>query len=115
MGGPPGRDDGGVSPPEDLAPADLDGRLKRARGAAPAGPGPALPRSGPAMAFGLAAEMVSALVVGGAVGWFLDRWFDTWPWLLLLFLLLGAVAGMLNAYRAATRMSAEHEARSSGE
>lgn len=115
MGGPPERDEGGVSSSEDLAPEDFDGRLKRARGAAPVDPGPAMPRSGPAMAFGLAAEMVSALIVGGAVGWFLDRWFDTWPWLLLLFLLLGAVAGMLNAYRAATRLSAEHEARSSGE
>ena len=110
MGDPPGRD-------EDEGPSldDLDSRLKRARRAPSADPGPAASRSGLATALRLAAEMVSALIVGGAIGWFLDRWLDTRPWLLLVFLLFGAVAGMLNAYRAAMRMSAEDEAHSSGD
>ena len=110
MGDPPGRGEDGGSPPD-----DLDSRLKRARRAPSADSGPATPRSGLAMAFRLAAEMVSALIVGGAIGWFLDRWLDTTPWLLLFFLLLGAVAGMSNAYRTAMRMSAEGETRSSGD
>ncbi len=110
MGDSPGREEGEISSLD-----DLDSRLKRARGAPSADPGPAMPRSGLAMALRLAAEMVSALIVGGAIGWFLDRWLDTGPWLLLLFLLLGAVAGTLNAYRAAMRISAEDEARSSGD
>jgi ATP synthase protein I len=44
-------------------------------------------------------EVVSALVVGVAVGWFLDRWLGTWPWLFLLFFVFGSVAGVLNVYR----------------
>jgi ATP synthase protein I len=39
------------------------------------------------------------------LGWFLDGWLETRPWLLLLFLLLGAAAGTLNAYRAAMRLT----------
>lgn len=44
-------------------------------------------------------EVVSALVVGVGVGFFLDRWLGTWPWLFLLFFVLGSVAGVLNVYR----------------
>ncbi len=109
MGDPPGRDEDGASPLD-----DLDGRLRRARAARSVESTPAAPRSGLAAALRLAAEMVSALIVGGAMGWFLDRWLDTKPWFLLVFLLLGAAAGMLNAYRAAMRMSAGHESDSSG-
>ncbi|MDP6623242.1 MAG: AtpZ/AtpI family protein, partial [Alphaproteobacteria bacterium] len=53
----------------------------------------------------LAVEMISALLVGGGLGWFLDGLLGTRPWLLLVFLLLGAAAGILNAYRAAMRLS----------
>ena len=109
MGNPPERDEGEVSPLDDLG-----SRLKRARGAQPVEPDPTTPRSGLATALRLAAEMISALIVGGGIGWFLDHWLDTRPWLLLVFLLLGAIAGMLNAYRAAMRMSAERESTPSG-
>ena len=44
-------------------------------------------------------EVVSALAVGVAIGLGLDRWLGTWPWLFLLFFVLGAVAGVLNVYR----------------
>ena len=44
-------------------------------------------------------EVVSALVVGIGIGWFLDRWLGTWPWLFLLFFVLGSAAGVLNVYR----------------
>ena len=44
-------------------------------------------------------EVVSALVVGIAIGYGLDRWLGTWPWLFLLFFVAGSVAGMLNVYR----------------
>jgi ATP synthase protein I len=29
----------------------------------------------------------------------LDRWLGTWPWLFLVFFVLGSVAGVLNVYR----------------
>lgn len=38
-------------------------------------------------------EMVASLIVGGGLGWFLDDFFDTKPWLFLVFLLLGLAAG----------------------
>lgn len=52
----------------------------------------------------LSAELVGGVVVGGAIGWYLDGWL--WPgkhWLFILFFLLGAAAGMLNLIRAAMR------------
>ena len=44
-------------------------------------------------------EVFSALAVGVALGFALDRWLGTWPWLFLLFFLLGSAAGILNVFR----------------
>ncbi|ACI51654.1 putative ATP synthase [Gluconacetobacter diazotrophicus PA1 5] len=44
-------------------------------------------------------EMVSALVVGVAVGWGLDRWLGSRPAFLILFSFLGGAAGVLNVWR----------------
>ena len=44
-------------------------------------------------------ELVSALVVGVAAGWGLDHWLHTKPWFLIVFSLLGGVAGVLNVWR----------------
>jgi len=52
-------------------------------------------------AFRIGTEMVSALAVGVGMGWALDRWLETGPWLMVLFFFLGAGAGILNVYRAA--------------
>lgn len=41
-------------------------------------------------------NLVSATFVGLFVGWWLDKWLDTKPWLLLTFLILGIVAGFKN-------------------
>ncbi len=66
-------------------------------------PGPerggSLPQGNWGIGFRAGVEVVSALVVGVAVGWFLDRWLGTWPWLFLLFFVLGSAAGILNVYR----------------
>ena len=109
MSNPPNRENNLRDNGEGSSLDDLGSRLKRARGVRPDETHPQAPQSGLGTALRLAAEMISALLVGGGIGWFLDRWLDTKPWLLLVFLLLGAIAGMLNAYRAAMRMSAEHE------
>ncbi|MFN3461611.1 MAG: AtpZ/AtpI family protein [Oceanibaculum sp.] len=45
-------------------------------------------------------EMVSALAVGLGIGWLLDAWLDTKPWLMVVFFFLGAGAGVMNVYRA---------------
>jgi len=56
------------------------------------------------LAFRVSVELVSALAVGLAIGWLLDQWLDTRPWLMLVFLLLGGAAGILNVYRMAKGM-----------
>lgn len=53
------------------------------------------------LAFRVTVEVVSALAVGLGIGWLLDEWLGTRPWLMLVFLLLGGLAGMLNVYRLA--------------
>jgi ATP synthase protein I len=44
-------------------------------------------------------ELVSALAVAVAIGWWLDSFFHTRPFLLMLFVLLGGAAGLLNVWR----------------
>ena len=56
------------------------------------------------VAFRVSVELVSALAVGLVIGWLLDQWLETRPWLMLVFLLLGGAAGILNVYRMAKGM-----------
>lgn len=58
------------------------------------------------MAFRLATELVAAVVVCGFIGWWLDKWLDTTPLLLLVFFGLGFVVGVLNVIRTARAMQA---------
>ena len=56
---------------------------------------------GMAQAVRLASEFVAGVVVGGAIGWGLDRLLGISPWGLILFVLIGFAAGVLNMLRAA--------------
>jgi ATP synthase protein I len=58
--------------------------------------------SGFGVAFRIGVELVAALIVGVGVGWLLDRWLGSKPWFLIVFFFLGAAAGILNVYRAAS-------------
>lgn len=60
-------------------------------------------------AFKIAAELIAGLVFGGAVGWFLDKQFGTMPVLLVLFVMLGFAAGLLNVIRGAKQAQAAAE------
>ena len=96
-------------PPPSLK--DFDARLKAARKKQMEESGGARPSLGPrlaglAMAFRIGIELVSALIVGVGIGWLLDRWLGTGPWFLILFFFFGAGAGILNVYRAVSRMGA---------
>lgn len=55
--------------------------------------------SGLAQGTRIAIEFTAGTVVGLLIGLGLDRYFDTLPWLLLIFTLLGFCAGILNVYR----------------
>ncbi|MDB5655707.1 MAG: synthase assembly protein [Tardiphaga sp.] len=56
-----------------------------------------------AMAVGLrlSSELVAGVVVGTILGWGLDRVLPTSPWGLIVFMLLGFVAGVINVMRSA--------------
>ncbi|BCA78347.1 AtpZ/AtpI family protein [Desulfuromonas sp. AOP6] len=43
-------------------------------------------------------SMVASTFIGLAMGYYLDRWLGTSPWLTLIFLLLGIVSGFRNIY-----------------
>lgn len=49
-------------------------------------------------------ELLAALIVGGGLGWIVDTYLlGSAPWGLVVGLMLGAAAGVRNAYRAAQR------------
>jgi ATP synthase protein I len=49
----------------------------------------------------LSTELVGGVIVGGGMGWLLDSWLGTKPWLFLLFFLLGTASGMIHIIRVA--------------
>ena len=52
----------------------------------------------------LSTEMVAAVFVGFTIGFILDSWFDTKPWLIIIFFFVGVIAGILNVFRTAKLM-----------
>src|ERR1700692_623025 len=57
--------------------------------------------AGYARGFRLSSELVGSVVVGAGLGWGIDRLLGVAPWGLIVFLLLGFVAGVLNVMRSA--------------
>jgi ATP synthase protein I len=81
----------------------LGERLGRAEGRAPDGSADRATAnaSGYARGFRLSTELVAGVLVGAGLGWLLDRWLGISPWGLIVFLLLGFAASVLNVMRAA--------------
>ena len=52
----------------------------------------------------ISTELVASVVVGTTLGFILDNWFDTRPWLTITFFFMGVAAGILNVIRSAKRM-----------
>lgn len=91
---------------------ELDARLSALR---PAGKvetdGPrSRDMAGMGKALRLSSEFIAGVVVGAVIGWFVDQVAGTSPWGLIVFLLLGFVAGVLNVLRSAG-VVAEHPVR----
>jgi len=64
-----------------------------------------------AMAIGLrlSSELVAGVLVGAGLGWGFDRLLSTSPWGLIVFLLLGFTAGVMNVMRTAGVMAKQSE------
>ncbi len=83
---------------------DFDRRLARANAQRDGG----RPRDGNpsplGLAFRIGTELVAAVVVGGGIGWLLDRWLGT-RWLIIPFLVLGMAAGFRSVFRHARELN----------
>ena len=49
-------------------------------------------------------HLVSGVIVGMVMGFYLDKFFGTKPWLMLIFLILGILAGYKNMFREMQRI-----------
>lgn len=50
-------------------------------------------------------DLVAGVIVGSVAGYFLDKFFNTWPIFFVVCFFLGAIAGGLNIYRAISSTS----------
>ena len=57
----------------------------------------------------LSTEMVAAVFVGSIIGFILDNWFDSKPWLTIIFFFVGAISGILNVIRSAKLMQKNND------
>ena len=95
--------------------AELGRRLDETKSRREEPRGPA--GSGRAMAIAVRAvtELVVSVLVGGAIGWALDRWLNTSPVLLLIFFVLGFAAGIRNVVRATSRLQGDEDSPHEGQ
>ena len=56
------------------------------------------------VALKLSTELVAAVAVGTIIGFILDDWFGTKPWLILIFFFVGVAAGIMNVVKSAKSM-----------
>ena len=109
------RNEGKLSPQEiaqfERRVSELDKKLGKVRAErdAEAGDreGSAMRGRGMAAGMRMASEMVGAVLVGAAIGYGLDLFLGTKPWLLLLFFVLGFAAGLLNVMRGYQRLQTD--------
>lgn len=76
----------------------LEGKLKERR-PEPSKTGDEPPKGGHALAFRVSSDFIAAIFVGGVLGWGIDHFAGTTPWGLVILLLLGFAAGVLNVMR----------------
>ena len=62
------------------------------------------PTSNIGEAFKMSTELVSAVAVGTIIGFILDKWFGTKPWLILIFFFVGVIAGIMNVIKSAKNL-----------
>ena len=83
--------------------SNLDDKLSKVGGQAEPQK-PSKRRQAYSYAFRISSELIAGPLVGGFVGYWLDRYFGTTPLFLLILLLLGFAAGIMNVIRTAQEM-----------
>lgn len=68
-----------------------------------------------AQAMKISSEFIAGIVVGALIGWFIDRVAGTSPWGLIIFLMLGFGAGVLNVLRSANYVADQGSIKTSAE
>jgi ATP synthase protein I len=85
---------------DDRQNTDLDSRIAAARAAEEARSGDAPVQSkGYGQGSRVLMELIGAPLGGGIIGWALDHWLNTSPWLLLITLTLAIIVAGRNIYR----------------
>ena len=64
-------------------------------------------KTGAGFGFKISTEIIAALVIGVCIGLLVDKYFNTKPFGLIIFFILGALAGFLNVYRVMRRIENE--------
>jgi ATP synthase protein I len=95
--------------------ADIEERLRQARAQRGEVRRVESPNSKLGIAFRLVTELLAAVIVGGALGWGLDRIFATGPLFLIVMFLVGVAAGFFNVVRTAQQMNKEQAAKDADE
>ncbi len=70
--------------------------------------------SGLSQAWKMSSEFIAAVFVGGALGWMADSWIGTRPWGMIILLMLGFGAGILNVLREAGKVAGPERRMNSG-
>lgn len=91
-----------------LTPEELARQIREARAKQDQVDGPRPPKiteqkgNASGAAIRAAADLTAALLVGGFIGYWADRWLHTTPLFMIVFFFLGFAAGFLNIYRTQT-------------
>ena len=93
---------------------EIEGRLRKAREKRGEVRQVEAPNSKLGIAFRLVTELVAAVIVGGAMGWGLDRVLGTGPFLFIVMFMVGVAAGIFNVVRSAQRMNKDQAAKDAG-
>jgi ATP synthase protein I len=91
--------------PEDARLTSLDERLKRAQAEEAERIGQTEKKADENYRLGnrVLADLIGGLAGGALIGWLLDRWLGTTPWLLLVLMFLGIAAAFRNIIRISSK------------
>lgn len=100
----------GRDPDDDLRRVEaLEARVKAAKKPEPDANRNQVSQRQTNVAYRVLVDIIAGLLVGGFLGYWLDRWWGTAPWMLVTMIFLGFAGGANNAWRAIKAYAAEAE------